>query len=34
MRRLIPFLALAVLSCQSLDVTNPNLPDLVARGRA
>ena len=31
MRRLIPFLALAVLSCQSLEVTNPNLPD---RGRA
>lgn len=27
MRRLIPFLALAVLSCQSLEVTNPNLPD-------
>ena len=27
MRRLIPILALAVLSCQSLDVTNPNLPD-------
>jgi len=31
MRRLIPILALAVLSCQSLEVTNPNLPD---RGRA
>ena len=31
MRRLIPLLALAVLSCQSLEVTNPNLPD---RGRA
>jgi hypothetical protein len=27
MRRLIPILALAVLSCQSLEVTNPNLPD-------
>jgi hypothetical protein len=27
MRRLIPLLALAVLSCQSLEVTNPNLPD-------
>jgi hypothetical protein len=31
MRRLIPILALAVLSCQSLEITNPNLPD---RGRA
>ncbi len=31
MRRLIPTLALAVLSCQSLEITNPNLPD---RGRA
>lgn len=27
MRRLMPFLALVVLSCQSLEVTNPNLPD-------
>jgi hypothetical protein len=27
MRRLLPILALAVLSCQSLEVTNPNLPD-------
>jgi hypothetical protein len=27
MRRLLPLLALAVLSCQSLEVTNPNLPD-------
>ena len=27
MRRLIPIFALAVLSCQSLEVTNPNLPD-------
>ena len=27
MRRLIPMVALAVLSCQSLDITNPNLPD-------
>lgn len=27
MRRLIPLLALAVLSCQSLEITNPNLPD-------
>jgi hypothetical protein len=27
MRRLIPILALAVLSCQSLEITNPNLPD-------
>ena len=27
MRRFIPILALAVLSCQSLEVTNPNLPD-------
>lgn len=27
MRRFIPILALAVLSCQSLEITNPNLPD-------
>lgn len=27
MRRLIPILALALVSCQSLEVTNPNLPD-------
>jgi hypothetical protein len=27
MRRLLPILALAVLSCQALEVTNPNLPD-------
>jgi hypothetical protein len=27
MRRLIPILALAGLSCQALEVTNPNLPD-------
>lgn len=27
MRRLIPILALALTACQSLEVTNPNLPD-------
>lgn len=27
MRRLLPILALAVVSCQGLEVTNPNLPD-------
>ena len=27
MRRLIPILALAVVGCQELEVTNPNLPD-------
>ena len=27
MRRLIPILALAFVGCQSLEITNPNLPD-------